>query len=91
VRNSEASQDAGHARERIAEILRSTLGTPEEDGLEDETRRLMLHLSIEPPVNAAPVAEGAALPVSGVVSGPVSGRRPLLRRLLRKSDGDARA
>jgi hypothetical protein len=82
VRNSEASHDAGHARERIAEILRSTLGTPEEDGLEDETRRLMLHLSIEPPVNAAPVAEGAASAVSG--------RRPLLRRLLRKSGGDAR-
>jgi len=81
VRNSEANPDAGHARERIAEILRTTLGTPEEDGLEDETRRLMLHLSIEPPANAAQ-PERAARPDT---------LRPLLRRLLGKAQGDARA
>jgi hypothetical protein len=83
VRNSEANHDAGHARERIAEILRVALGTPEEDGLEDEMRRLMLHLSIEPSDTAAPAAEPAALPVSE--------RLPLLQRWLRKANGDARA
>jgi hypothetical protein len=83
VRNSEANHDAGHARERIAEILRTAMGTPEEDGLEDETWRLMLHLSIEPPENAARAAESAAATVAP--------RQPLLRRLWRRSDGDARA
>jgi hypothetical protein len=83
VRNSEASHDAGPARERITEILRSALGTPEEEALEDETRRLMLHLSIEPLANAAPVSELAA-PADPV-------RPPLLRRLLRRHDGDVRA
>jgi len=83
VRNSEANHDAGHARERIAEILRTALGTPEEDGLEDETWRLMLHLSIEPPENAAPAIEPVAPPVSE--------RLPLLQRLLRKGNGDVRA
>ncbi|MDT8758316.1 hypothetical protein MZO42_06380 [Sphingomonas psychrotolerans] len=82
MRNSEANPDAGHARERIAEILRSAMGTPEEDGLEDETRRLMLHLSIEPPTNAVPAQTRAAAQVSS--------RKPLLRRLLRKAAGDAR-
>jgi hypothetical protein len=82
VRNSEANHDAGHARERIAEILRTALGAPEEDGLEDETWRLMLHLSIEPPENAASAADSAA-PAAAP-------RQPLLRRLLRRSDGDVR-
>jgi hypothetical protein len=82
VRNSEANHDAGHARERIAEILRKAMGAPEEDGLEDETWRLMLHLSIEPPENAAPLTESAA-PAAAP-------RQPLLRRLLRRTDGDAR-
>ena len=50
--NSEANPEAGAARERIGEILRSALGTPEEEALEDETRRLMLQLSIEPLDNA---------------------------------------
>ncbi|AQR72619.1 hypothetical protein BXU08_02110 [Sphingomonas sp. LM7] len=81
MRNSEANHDAGHARERIAEILRGALGTPEEDALEDETRRLMLHLSIEPLANAAPVPDEAA----------PHPRKPLLRRLLGKQDGDMRA
>ena len=76
MRNSEANPNAGPAHERIAEILRSTLGTPEEEGLEDETRRLMLHLSIEPTVNAAPALEPAAREVSA--------RKPLLQRLLRR-------
>ena len=82
MRNSEANHDAGHARERIAEILRSAMGAPEEDGLEDETRRLMLHLSIEPPDNAAPIPEPTLT---------VAARKPLLRRLLGKPDGDVRA
>ncbi len=80
MRNSEANHDAGHAQERIAEILRTAIGTPEEDGLEDETRRLMLHLSIEPLENAAPASERAEPSVSP--------RKPLLRRLLRRAEGD---
>ena len=83
MKNSEANHDAGHARERIAEILRSAMGAPEEDGLEDETRRLMLHLSIEPADNAAPIPQPAATAVSA--------RTPLLRRLLRKTGGDVPA
>jgi hypothetical protein len=80
VRNSEANPDAGHARERISEILRSAMGAPEEDGLEDETRRLMLHLSIEPsPVKATPAPEPVLLPAST--------RKPLLKRLLKKANG----
>jgi len=81
LRNNEAKPDAGLARERIAEILRSTLGTPEEEALEDETRRLMLHLSIEPLANAAPISESEASP----------SRRPLFHRLLGRQDGRASA
>jgi hypothetical protein len=81
VKNSEANPDAGHARDRIAEVLRTALGPPEEDALEDETRRLMLHLSIEPLANAAPLPEGEA----------PSSRKPLLRRLLGRAEGDMRA
>lgn len=82
MKNSEANPDAGHARDRIAEILRTALGPPDEDALEDETRRLMLHLSIEPLANAAPLPDDAA---------DLSTRRPLLRRLLGRQDGDMRA
>lgn len=52
MRNIEAKPDAGPAHERISEILRSALGAPKEEALEDETRRLMLRLSIEPLENA---------------------------------------
>jgi hypothetical protein len=79
VRNEEANHDAGHARERIAEILRSAMGGPEEEGLEDEAWRLMLHLSVDQP-EALPVTQPATLPVSG--------RMPLLKRLLGKPNGD---
>ncbi|MCX8476682.1 MAG: hypothetical protein MT490_12860 [Sphingomonas sp.] len=77
--NNEANPEAGAARERIGEILRSALGAPEEEALEDETRRLMLQLSIEPLDNAG-VDFRAATTVS-------QARHPLLRRLLGKNGG----
>lgn len=84
MRNSEANPDAGLARERIAEILRAALGPPEEEALEDETRRLMLHLSIEPLANATPpFREESASDLAAV--------RRLLRRLLGRSESDVRA
>ena len=77
--NSEANPEAGAARERIGEILRSALGAPEEEALEDETRRLMLQLSIEPLDNA-----GADFPPTTPAP---QARPPLLRRLLGKNGG----
>lgn len=77
--NSEANPEAGAARERIGEILRSALGAPEEEALEDETRRLMLQLSIEPLDNA-----GMDFQSSATVS---QARAPLLRRLLGRNGG----
>lgn len=83
MRNSEAHPEAEPAHERIAEILRLALGAPEEEALEDETRRLMLQLSIEPLANANPdFAPVAAAP---------QGRRPLLDRLLGKAVHSPRA
>ncbi|WP_158298655.1 hypothetical protein [Sphingomonas psychrotolerans] len=60
--------------------MRTAMGAPEEDGLEDETRRLMLHLSVDQPDEAVPAPELATLPISA--------RMPLLQRLLRKPNGD---
>jgi hypothetical protein len=74
VRKEEANHEAEPARERIAEILRSAMGAPEDEALEDETRRLMLHLSIEP-LDGARATPAAVAPPA---------RMPLLRRLLRK-------
>ncbi|NIJ20382.1 hypothetical protein FHS95_002074 [Sphingomonas naasensis] len=82
MRNIEASHDAGPARERIGEILRSALGAPDEAALEDETRRLMLRLSLEPLENEGAGAPQAALPPR---------RRPLLRRLLGRAGTPAEA
>ncbi len=75
MKNGQTNHDALRARERIAEILRTAMGDPEEDGLEDETRRLMLHLSIDQP-------EATAAPPEPTVA--VSRRTPLLQRLLRR-------
>ena len=74
MRNIEANHDAGPASERIGEILRSALGAPDDAALEDETRRLMLRLSLEPLENEGmdPGPDAALPPV----------RPPLLRRLL---------
>lgn len=83
MRNSETHLDAEPARERIAEILRLAMGAPEEEALEDETRRLMLQLSIEPLDNATP--EFAS------VAPPRQTRRPLLNRLLGKTLDEPRA
>ncbi|WP_206366550.1 hypothetical protein [Sphingomonas gei] len=71
-----ANQDTGYAHERIAEILRSAMGDPEEEGLEDETRRLMLHLSIDSPdkVDASAAVPAPAVPV----------RKSWLQRVLRR-------
>lgn len=74
MRNIEAHHDAGPAGERIGEILRAALGAPDEAALEDETRRLMLRLSLEPLEN-----EGVPHPSDGAAE-PI--RPPLLRRLL---------
>lgn len=83
MRDSEAHLDAEPARERIAEILRLAMGAPEEEALEDETRRLMLQLSIEPLDNARPALVPSALPRQV--------RRPLLDRLLGKTVDASRA
>ena len=77
MKDSEAHLDAGPARERIAEILRQAMGAPEEEALEDETRRLMLQLSIEPLDNATPFFPP--------LTPPRTARRPLLGRLLGKA------
>lgn len=77
MRNIEANHDAGPARERIGEILRTALGPPDEAALEDETRRLMLRLSLDPLEN-----EGVGPAADVAVHRP---RRPLLRRLLGRS------
>lgn len=74
MRNIEANHDAGPARERIGEILRTALGPPDEAALEDETRRLMLRLSLEPLEN-----EGVERVSEAVTR---RSRPPLLRRLL---------
>jgi hypothetical protein len=81
VRKNESNHEAEPARERIAEILRTAMGAPEEEALEDETRRLMLQLSIEPPDAVARVSQAPASPAPA--------RMTLLQRLLRKP-GDVR-
>ena len=53
--------DSTTARERVAAMLRAAMGEPEEESLEDATRRLMLQLSIEPPP-APPAVAGAPPP-----------------------------
>ena len=83
MRDSETHLDAEPARERIAEILRQAMGAPEEEALEDETRRLMLQLSIEPLDNATP--DFAPLAPHR------QARRPLLNRLLGKAIDSPRA
>jgi hypothetical protein len=66
--------DADQVRERIGEILKSALAPAEDIPLEDETRRLMLHLSCEP--IEGPVRQVAAVPTP---------RRPrLIERVLGK-------
>ena len=45
---SEPGPDADPAHERLAAILRKAMPLPDETALEDETRRIMLHLSVEP-------------------------------------------
>lgn len=83
MRDRQADHDAGPGRERITEILRSALGAPDEEALEDETRRLMLHLSIEPLPNATLDDQPAA---------EVRAARPgLLRRLLGRARTAPRA
>ena len=88
MRNIEANHDAGPAGERIGEILRTALGAPEEALLEDETRRLMLRLSLEPVEN-----EGVARPpdagrwrgrrcCGGCWDGPAPHREPEARKPL---------
>ena len=83
MRDSEAHLDAEPARERIAEILRLAMGAPEEEALEDEIRRLMLQLSIEPLDNARLEFTPAAPPRQA--------RRPLLNRILGKAMDAPRA
>lgn len=77
MKENEAHHDAEPARERISEILRLAIGAPEDEALEDEIRRLMLQLSIEPLDNATPQL-APAIP-------PRRGRRPFLNRLLGKA------
>lgn len=75
MRNIEANHDAGPAGERIGEILRSAMGAPEEAALEDETRRLMLRLSLEP-------LENEGVGSASDIAAARRARPPLLRRLL---------
>jgi hypothetical protein len=83
VRNEDATPDPDLARERITEILRTAMGAPKEEALEDETRRLMLQLSIEPLAPVTHTPQGAHT---------VPQRRTrLLRRLLGKPDRGSRA
>lgn len=46
MQNDHALSDRDESRENLADLLRGAL--PVADDLDDETRRLMLHLSIEP-------------------------------------------
>jgi hypothetical protein len=48
VSSGSADERPELARERVAEVLRSAWPATEEAALEDETRRLMLHLAIQP-------------------------------------------
>jgi hypothetical protein len=75
--------DPSGACERIGAALRQAWDGVENAPLEDETRRLMLHLSIEPlePQTSARRAEPHAQPR----------RRSLVRRLLRRTARRARA
>jgi hypothetical protein len=72
--------DTGDARIRMGEVLRKAWSGAEDAPLEEETQRLMLHLSIEPieTERPGPISEArAARPA----------RRSLLRRLLRRPAG----
>jgi hypothetical protein len=66
--------DAGGALDRLGETLRAAWKDTEDSPLEEETRRLMLHLSIEP-------LEPARQWASGDLRG-TPRRSSLLRRLL---------
>jgi hypothetical protein len=68
------THDADQVRERIGEILKSALAPAEDAPLEDETRRLMLHLSCEPIEAAVPKPS----------SPPVRLRARLIERVLGK-------
>lgn len=66
------------ARERMAEVLRAALEPNEDAPIDDETRRLMLHLSIESP------PEPRAYPVAVPAPEPVAAPPSLLRRVFSK-------
>ncbi|UZK67153.1 hypothetical protein [Sphingomonas sp. M1-B02] len=51
---SDEPPEVDPARARIGEILRGAIEPPDDEVLEDETRRLMLHLSLEPVARAEP-------------------------------------
>ncbi|MBB5708945.1 hypothetical protein [Sphingomonas xinjiangensis] len=70
------------ARERIAEVLRVALESREDAPIDDATRRLMLHLSIEPP--SKQVLSPAEKASPDATSRPVA-PRSLLRRVLNRS------
>ena len=72
------------ARERVADVLKAALEPVEDAPIDDATRRLMLHLSIEP------LGGGAAAPATH------SGRRDpasasLLRRIFRQRSWHGRS
>lgn len=77
---------ADSAHDRMAEVLKAALESPEEAPIDDATRRLMLHLSIEPP-------EGLKMPPRVAVAPPQAdpASESLLRRFFhmarRKVDG----
>lgn len=68
------------ARERVADILRTALEPGDEAPIDDATRRLMLHLSIDPP--PAPAASGRPLATPEASAPPPS----LLRRVFGRKD-----
>jgi hypothetical protein len=76
VRKSDPHADPAH--ERLTAILREAMPLPDEAALEDETRRIMLHLSVEP----TPPVTRAAAPVRGGPSEaePLAPRRSRLKR-----------
>jgi hypothetical protein len=73
VRKPDPHADPAH--ERLTAILREAMPLPDEAALEDETRRIMLHLSVEP--TPLVVRATAPAPVRGV---PVEAEPPAPRR-----------
>ena len=71
--------DPSHAR--IAAILRDAVALPDDAALDDETRRIMLHLSVEP---VAPVARRSGEVQAEVSHATIAQRASGLRRWMKR-------